>query len=363
MRAARFAALCAAAAAAAAACPSQGACGCDWTHGGTACHGDDGTECWCRCCCQYTGSCKWQPPAPPGPSPPAPPTPPTPPPSPPEPGCKTDAVAGVLSVQDGGKQRDVYIITQKAPTSGVKVSGASVTCPHGARLYFGSRCVSAIEPDGFWQMPMLGRTLSYTVDLSQVGCASNSALYTVSMPAVDSSGRPAKTKCNDYYCDANQVCGVWCPEMDIQEANTAAWATTPHSCTGKGPYYPSCDKGGNGHKVRDDVGYGSGKSAIDTSRPFRVSMTFVGAAAAGFNATLSKITTRFTQDGMPGLSLDNTNAGYLQNMAAALAAGQVVTISNWGGTSGGMGWLDVPPCGSSEVGPQGPFTVSDFSIA
>ena len=49
-------------------CPSQSPerCDCGWTSGGSKCPktgGDDGSECFCRCCCEYTDSktCKWQP--------------------------------------------------------------------------------------------------------------------------------------------------------------------------------------------------------------------------------------------------------------------------------------------------------------
>ena len=55
-------------------------CGCSWTKNGTLCGAkDDGSECFCRCCCPYEKSgfeCKWKPP-------PTPPLPPPPPPSPP----------------------------------------------------------------------------------------------------------------------------------------------------------------------------------------------------------------------------------------------------------------------------------------
>jgi len=49
------------------ACPpgGSGSCDCSWTAGGANCGQDDGSECFCRCCCQYTGKCGWNP----GPSP------------------------------------------------------------------------------------------------------------------------------------------------------------------------------------------------------------------------------------------------------------------------------------------------------
>jgi hypothetical protein len=43
-------------------CPgNQGQCGCDWAKGGAGCGADDGTECFCRCCCDFISShaCKW----------------------------------------------------------------------------------------------------------------------------------------------------------------------------------------------------------------------------------------------------------------------------------------------------------------
>mmetsp|Transcript_1878 Transcript_1878/g.4528 ORF Transcript_1878/g.4528 Transcript_1878/m.4528 type:complete len:373 (+) Transcript_1878:40-1158(+) len=45
-------------------CPGQGSCACDWTKEGAQCGEDDGSECFCKCCCPYKGTdyqCKWQP--------------------------------------------------------------------------------------------------------------------------------------------------------------------------------------------------------------------------------------------------------------------------------------------------------------
>lgn len=43
-------------------CPgNQGQCNCAWAAGGARCGGDDGSECFCRCCCEHVPShtCKW----------------------------------------------------------------------------------------------------------------------------------------------------------------------------------------------------------------------------------------------------------------------------------------------------------------
>jgi endoglucanase len=79
----------------AAACPgSSPTCDCSWTRGGALCKaaGDDGSECFCRCCCAHKQSgfsCKWH-----GSGPPPPPPPPTPPP-PPAPPPHTGALNGI----------------------------------------------------------------------------------------------------------------------------------------------------------------------------------------------------------------------------------------------------------------------------
>ena len=57
------------------------------------------------------------------------------------------------------------------------------------------------------------------LDLSDVGCSCNAALYWVSMPGYGSDGKPAAGDMGNYYCDANKVGGVWCWEMDTIEAN------------------------------------------------------------------------------------------------------------------------------------------------
>merc|ERR1719335_961100 len=83
-------------------------------------------------------------------------------------------------------------------------------------------------------MKLLGKRFSYTTDMSGAGCGCNAALYLTSLPQSSSA-----SDCGDYYCDANNVCGESCAEIDIQEANQYAWHSTlhtsqDHSGVGKG---------------------------------------------------------------------------------------------------------------------------------
>ena len=126
-------------------------CDCSWTHGGKSCGGkDDGSECFCRCCCAHLPAghtCKWHdphpgppptPPGPPGPPPPTPtpPGPPPPPPPPPVPGRNLTAVRvkGNHLVDAAGN----LVVLR-----GVSHSGSEYTCTHAGGAIFEGKIDSA----------------------------------------------------------------------------------------------------------------------------------------------------------------------------------------------------------------------------
>lgn len=84
--------------------------------------------------------------------------------------------------------------------------------------------VDSIDPSAYFKPNLLGGSMEYDADLSQVGCGCVSALYTVLMPGIDNSSDPFK------YCDASKVGGHYCPEFDIMEANKYAYHVTGHKC-------------------------------------------------------------------------------------------------------------------------------------
>jgi cellulose 1,4-beta-cellobiosidase len=190
----------------------------------------------------------------------------------------------------------------------------------GSRLYL-------MESDtAYQQFKLLNQEFTFDVDLSNLPCGLNGALYFVSM---DKDGGMSKYSTNKAgakygtgYCDAqcprdlkfinglgnvdgwtpssnDQNAGVGghgscCPEMDIWEANNMATAYTPHACSSIvqtmcngddcGGTYSStryagiCDADGcdfNSYRMGDTEFYGKGKT-VDTTKKFTVVTQFIG---------------------------------------------------------------------------------------
>lgn len=249
----------------------------------------------------------------------------------------------------------------------VTTSGRSISMTYGPRAYVTSTCSSSGFTPGMYSpgLPLLGRSLTYTVDLSTVSCACNAALYLTYMPAYDANNAPTPTSSNDYYCDANEVSGVYCPEMDVMEANSAAFQVTPHKCASpQGRYFPTCDRGGcgvNSNRV-DAQGYGPGGGyTIDSTRAFNVTTVF---AAAG--GVLLNVTTVLAQAGKTFVMIhtdSNCGAGYLEGLSPSLGSGMTLVLSLWGSTGSGMSWLDVPPCDINTACDTGSAAVTFSNIA
>lgn len=255
----------------------------------------------------------------------------------------TVAVASTLAANNGGitimingQPQTKYVLSGDWARNFTRVSSNSITLSGGGRVYLGDSSSDTITPNSYYMMPLLGKRLTFDADLSDVGCNCNGALYHISMPAYNSAQQPAPGENGEYYCDANQVGGTYCPEMDVFEANKFAMASTAHTCQYQPPhYYSSCDRGGCGQNVLnvDMSGYGPGKR-IDTNRPFTLSVSFI----TGGNGRLSTVTNEFTQGGQ-SLKFDACNPNYLQWMGMSLP-GIVMSMSLWGTGNGGMSWLD-----------------------
>ena len=58
--------------------------------------------------------------------------------------------------------------------------------------FVGSKCGDDIQTDSIEKIPLLGKTLSYDVDLTNVGCGCNAAFYLVQMPCIGEDGNPVR---------------------------------------------------------------------------------------------------------------------------------------------------------------------------
>jgi hypothetical protein len=102
--------------------------------------------------------------------------------------------------------------------------GTSLTLAGNGRAYFYvEHSTGSSNPV---PINLLGKTLSFTVDVSHVPCGTNAALYFVAMHP--SPGEQWAT-----YCDIMSG-GNACVEVDIFEANVGAIQSTVHTTTGEG---------------------------------------------------------------------------------------------------------------------------------
>mmetsp|Transcript_151514 Transcript_151514/g.385176 ORF Transcript_151514/g.385176 Transcript_151514/m.385176 type:complete len:765 (+) Transcript_151514:39-2333(+) len=227
----------------------------------------------------------------------------------------------------------------------ISPDGESVMLRHNNFASLVSSCEAPEhDPEHIKQLSLLGATISFTADLSRVGCACNLAVYLVSAPARAVSGKPNPGR-GDYYCDANKVGGQWCPEVDLMEANNHAFQATPHKCDvpAGDHHYNNCDRGGCAQNTRDiGKAYGVGKEfTIDTRHPFRVSTTFEaqGQTLTGFKTVLSQEGRKVV------LEHANCDMGYLAQLSKPVQEGMSLIFSYWGASAQTMAWMDSPPCG------------------
>ena len=246
------------------------------------------------------------------------------------------ANSGPVTITVNGKPQTKYTLTdQRSAECCVYVNGSSITLRGGGRVYLGDSSSETFSPDSFYMMPLLGKRLTFDVDLSSVGCNCNGALYLLSMPAYNSAQQPEPGKDGEYYCDADMVGGTYCPDMDVMEANKYAMASTAHICNYTAPhYYPSCDRHGCGENVLNVAygRYGPGKE-INTDKPFSLSVSFIVQYG-----NLVTVKNYFYQEDR-NIQFDSCNPDYLQWMGKSLP-GIVMTMSLWGTEEGGMSWLD-----------------------
>jgi len=209
--------------------------------------------------------------------------------------------------------------------------GASVGSEDGKSLSFTKNIRTYLldaSGEEYYMASLVGKEMSYDVDMSRLPCGTNSAMYFVEMPK--DGGHKGGAKLGTGYCDAqcpkdgstlegkpavgeHPMC---CNEFDIWEANRAAEAVTTHVCQTKdgrdvegafeceGQECKSrtlegvCDGFGcdfNPYRNGAKKFYRKGAEAtgVDTSKPFTVTTQLV----ADIAGKLTEVKRFFTQDG------------------------------------------------------------------
>ncbi|KAH8659878.1 cellobiohydrolase precursor [Xylariales sp. PMI_506] len=251
--------------------------------------------------------------------------------------CDSDEACATACCVDGADYESTYGVTTSGSALTLDFVTQSEDTNVGSRLYLLS---SETEYETF---TLLGNEFTFDVDVSQLPCGLNGALYFVSMDAdggmAKYSGNTAGAKYGTGYCDSQCARdlkfingqanmegwtpstvdsnsgvgdhGSCCPEMDIWEANSVSNALTPHPCTNitqhmcttddcggtysTDRYAGDCDPDGcdfNPYRMGDTTFYGPDMN-IDTTANFTVVTQFI----AGSDGTLETIARYYVQNG------------------------------------------------------------------
>ncbi|KIY62172.1 glycoside hydrolase family 7 protein [Cylindrobasidium torrendii FP15055 ss-10] len=188
----------------------------------------------------------------------------------------------------------------------------------------GSRVYLMADDSNYKIFNLKNKEFTFDVDVSNLPCGLNGALYFVEMEekgGLGTASNKAGAKYGTGYCDAqcphdikfingvansegwvpsdndanagSGTLGACCSEMDIWEANSISAAYTPHPCSVTGPtactgtdcgdgddrYQSVCDKDGcdfNSYRMGDKDFYGPG-GTVDTASKFTVVTQFITA--------------------------------------------------------------------------------------
>eukprot|EP01084_Bolivina_argentea_P056502 103412_1 len=198
-------------------------------------------------------------------------------------------LVGPVIITENGEKVTRYAVSVDANLE--KTDGSSIILQHGndAQIQIAANASNTYSPYIFQEYKLTGKTLSFTANLSSIGCSCNAAVYFTTIPGYGSDGKPNPGGQGDYYCAANGGNGEFCWELDILEANKYALQVTPHTCKqNPGGYITSCDGIGCGTNTFyvNSKGFGPGTDyIINTLNPFIYSILFTGTS---MNVTLTQ---------------------------------------------------------------------------
>ena len=98
---------------------------------------------------------------------------------------------GPLTIMMNGQPLTKYVLSDYGSIKCcIQANRTSITVSGGGHVYLGDSNTSTFSTNSFYQMNLFGKRLTFDVDMSDVGCNCNGALYLVSMPAYNSQQHP-----------------------------------------------------------------------------------------------------------------------------------------------------------------------------
>ncbi|KAG6823362.1 Exoglucanase 1, partial [Tricholoma furcatifolium] len=260
--------------------------------------------------------------------------------------CPDDTTCAANCALDGADYESTYGVTASGDSLTLQFVTTSTQTNVGSRLYL---MASNTE---YQMFDLLNQEFTFDVDVSNLPCGLNGAVYFSQMDAdggmAKYSGNKAGAQYGTGYCDsqcptdlkfiggeanvagwtpdsnsANSGTGnngACCNEMDIWEANSISAAVTPHPCTSQGlsicsgtdcgtdsRYGTECDPDGcdfNSYRMGDTTFYGPGMT-VDTTSKITVVTQFVTSDGTS-SGSLTEIRRLYVQNGVV-IQNSNTN--------------------------------------------------------
>jgi len=206
-----------------------------------------------------------------------------------------------------------------------------------SRAYLAEQCnTMQYDNEDYMSIPLLGKTLQFTVSgMGGIGCGCNVAFYLTSMKQ-----NTDPSTCDDYYCDANSVCGVQCTEVDIMEANQFVWRSTLHRQDDKDGSGAGFGGTGPHSQTWTGVEYGPGGKCVDTNSPFQVEAHFPTHDGGKFQGMMVELTQEGSTCGLTATVgwYDFQGKPTMEKLGPFLKDGMTPVVSYWRAAK--MSWLD-----------------------
>ena len=266
---------------------------------------------------------------------------------------------GTIQINEYGRMVTRYLLGAGYQNENIRTNGTSASFGRNTAAYVvknGSFDSGNFSPDMFVEYNLLNKTVSFTVDLSDIECSCNAALFFTSQPAIGANGEPIAGTQGTYSCDANHGNGELCWEMDNMEANKYALQVTPHQCnSAPGTYISECDGAGCGTNLYNINNKGicpDSSCKINSNLPFEQSIYF------GNNMYVT-----LTQ-GSNVIEFDvcSSNNDYIKSMNSPLNYGMSMILCYWGNNYNTMSWLDGKTGCTGDCPGTGYATFSDIKI-